>query len=91
MTATRAEYTEALGLSNDAFKDFTKHLQGCPACRPARLDCPVRDGLYATAARLRQAVDDMVVDWGEARRRAEAAAALDAETGRAVTEAGGAK
>jgi len=72
MIATRAEYTEALGLSTDALKDFTQHLQSCPACRPVRIDCPTRDELYANASRLDQAVEDMVTGWAEARRSAAA-------------------
>ncbi len=80
MTATRAQYTEALTLSNEAFEDFTKHLQACPACRPVRTDCPTRDGLYGTADRLRQVVDDMVAGWTNARRSAASQAAPDDET-----------
>lgn len=79
MTATRAEYTEALTLSNDAFEEFKRHLWACPACRPVPLDCPTRDGLYATADRLRQTVDDIVAGWAEARRSAAAPAGSDAE------------
>lgn len=79
MTATRAEYTEALTLSTDAFEEFKRHLRACPACRPVRLDCPTRDGLYATGRRLRQAVDGIVAGWAEARRNAAATAGTDAE------------
>lgn len=75
MIATRAQYTEALTLSNDAYSDFTKHLQSCPACRPVRTDCPTRDDLYDTASRLNQAVDDMVTGWAAARRSAATGAA----------------
>jgi hypothetical protein len=70
MTATRAQYTEALTLSSDAFEDFTKHLQTCSACRPVRTDCSTRDALYSTADRLRRVVDDIVTGWAEARRSA---------------------
>lgn len=72
MIATRAQYAEALGLSNDAYEDFTKHLQTCPACRPVRTDCPTRDGLYDTASRLDQAVEDIVSDWAQTRQSAAA-------------------
>lgn len=75
MSVTRAKYTQALGHSNDAFEDFKKHLQTCPACRPVRTDCPTRDDLYGTAARQRQVVDDIVTGWAEARRNATAQAA----------------
>lgn len=75
MTATRAEYTEALTLSTEAFEEFKRHLWSCSACRPVRLDCPTRDGLYATGRRLRQAVDDIVAGWAEARRNAAASEA----------------
>ena len=80
MTATRAEYTEALTLSTDAYHAFTAHLQICPACRPVRKDCPTRDGLYGNASRLRQAVDDMVTGWANARRSAAEQAAPTADT-----------
>jgi len=72
VTATRAEYTEALTLSNDAYADFTKHLQTCPACRPVRLACPTRERLYDAASRLDQAVEDVVTGWAQARRGAAA-------------------
>jgi hypothetical protein len=72
MTATRAEYTEALTLSSDAYAEFTKHMRNCPACVPVRRDCPVRDELYRTAKRLNKAVEDIVTGWAEVRKLAAA-------------------
>jgi len=79
MIATRAEYTEALTLSTDAYHAFTAHMRTCPACVPVRTDCPTRDGLYGAARAAQQAVDDMVAGWANA-RRAAATPTADAST-----------